>query len=141
MIRLGIFEDLTEGIDMEKEKTNDSQSAFEYAIYVIVGSYFKKTECISPMLEKTLKIKFLDQKQDKQASLEESCINFVEKKLMKVIPEEVWNGEAEIRLGIKNEEGKPEVRFTTDKYMLRIFGVYKGKGTEFDYKLLSRKKA
>ena len=126
---------------MEKEKTNDSQSAFEYAIYVIVGSYFNGTSCISTQLEKTLKIKFLDQKQDKQAALEENCINFVEKKLMRNIPSDVWQGTAQVKLGVKNEERIPEVRFTTDKYMLRIFGVYKGKGTELDYKLLTRKKA
>lgn len=126
---------------MEKEKSNDSQSAFEYAIYVIVGSYFSKTSCVSTQLEKTLKIKFLDQKQDKQAALEENCISFVEKKLMRAVPSDLWSGQAEVKLGVKNEEKKPEVRFTTDKYMLRIFGAYKGKGTELEYKLLTRKKA
>jgi hypothetical protein len=124
---------------MEKEKTNDSQSAFEYAIYVIIGSYFKKTSCISPQLEKTLKVKFLEQKQDKQTALEENCISYVEKKLLRSLPEQVWDGEAKVQLGIKNEERVPEVRFTTDKYMLRIFGRYKGKGTELQYKLLSKK--
>ena len=124
---------------MVKEKTNDSQSAFEYAIYVIVGSYFNGTVCNSPFLEKTLKVKFLDQKQDKQASLEENCIGYVEKKLLKVLPEDLWEGRATVQLGLKNEEQMPEVRFTTDKYMLRVFGVYKGKGTEFDYKLLKKK--
>ncbi len=132
---------MSEVHEMEKEKSNDSQSAFEYAIYVIVGSYFEKTSCISPLLEKTLKIKFLDQKQDKQASLEENCIGFVEKKLLKVLPADLWKGVAEVKLGVKNEEQRPEVRFTTDKYMLRVFGVYKGKGTELDYKLLTKKKA
>lgn len=124
---------------MEKEKNGDSQSAFEYAIYVIIGSYFKKTSCISPLLEKTLKVKFLEQKQDKQASLEESVIGYAEKKLLKAVPAEVFKGEAKVQLGVKNTENKPEVRFVTDKYMLRVFGVYKGKGTELEYKLLSKK--
>ena len=60
-----------------------SQENLNYAIYMIGGSYFEKASCSNTRLETRLRVQYMEQKQEKQAALEEECIKYFGEKLLK----------------------------------------------------------
>lgn len=120
---------------MKKEMGKDLQKAMEYVVYMMVGSYFRKTECESRWMEDTLHIEYLETKEKTQDMMEKQCIYFVEKVLRKKLPKQVWNEKMEVRF-VSFPDGSSEVRFQGAYYMLRVFVQYKGKKTEFQHTLL-----
>lgn len=68
---------------MNSISVTKSQENLNYAIYMIGGSYFEKTSCSNTRLETRLRVQYMEQKQEKQAALEEECIKYFEEKLLK----------------------------------------------------------
>ncbi len=51
----------------------DQQKSFEYAIYMIFGSYFGKTECKSPCKEASMHINYTETPANLLYEMEEFC--------------------------------------------------------------------
>jgi hypothetical protein len=123
---------------MVKMKFTDSQTAFEYVIYMIVGSYFKKTKCSNELLERKMRLQYCEQKLENQYSMEETCISYVEKTLLPVLPADFWNNEMQVRLIVDRHSGRTEIRFICPKYIFRVRGIYKGRKSELTQELWNR---
>lgn len=109
-----------------KMNLTNNQVAFEYAIYMMVGSYFKKAVCKNKMLEKSMRIQFLEQKEKKQYEMEDRCIRFIEKKMLPSIPDKFWNEEKEVHFKA-SEDGKiTHILFIGKSNVLEVHGIYAG---------------
>ena len=64
---------------MVKMSFTNNQTAFEYALYMIAGSYFDKATCKSKLIERNMLLQYKEQKIDKQYQMEDMCIRFMNK--------------------------------------------------------------
>jgi len=112
---------------MVKMNFTSNQTAFAYSIYMMLGSYFDKTKCLTPLQEKKMRVQYLEQKLTSQYQMEETCIRLIEKELLPKLPKEIWNNQMEVYLiGIPGT-GRTEVQFHCPEYILRVVGSYGGK--------------
>lgn len=119
------------------KRNSNEQKAMEYVVYMMVGSYFKKSSCISKWMEGRAFIEYKEMNVNKQLVMEEMSINFVEKVLLKELPQDVWQKEMRVKFN-SYEDGSSEIRFTGGEYLIRIFTLYKGKKTEFEYRIYKK---
>lgn len=113
---------------MKMSFTNE-QVAFEYALYMIAGSYFEATSCsMSRIQEKKMFLNYMEQKKETQYKMEESCLSFVEKKLLSKVPEGIWRQKVEVRVLKRKEEDKAIICFVGEDFVLAVKGEYLGKG-------------
>lgn len=88
-----------------KNNVKHSPEAFDYVVYMIVGSYFSKARCNRSKFQgHKLFLHYKEQKMKDQLAMEAACISFVEKQLLTGIPEEFWNSEVEVRICKRNEK-------------------------------------
>lgn len=106
----------------------DNQVAFEYVLYMIFGSYFRKAAHRNILLEQKMYLQYMEQKEKNQILMEDICIRFIEKKLMKELPEALWNQTVEVKIVPTELKGLREVQFRGPKYTLRVCAIYRGKG-------------
>jgi len=82
---------------MVKMNFTNNQAAFEYAMYMMLGSYFRKASCKNKLMEKKLYVQYLEQKEKKQIELEDICLRFIHKELLSHLPETFWERDVEVR--------------------------------------------
>lgn len=112
---------------MVKMNFTENQTAFEYAMYMMFGSYFDKAVHKNKILEKKMRVQYMEQKEKNQIQMEDICIRFIEKKLMPQLPQGLWEQQVEVRI-LPTKKGIRDIQFRGPKYTLRVFAVYKGKG-------------
>lgn len=103
------------------------RDVLNYVVYMIGGSYFTKTNFLSPHLEKRLRIKYVETKQNIQLDLESKCIEFVENTLLPRLPKEVWNQTVDVKITTSG------VWFLGASYALHIKAKYHGNVIDFSY--------
>lgn len=113
---------------MVKMNFTDNQTAFEYVMYMMFGSYFDKAVCKNKWQEKKMFVQYLEQKEKKQIQMEDICIRFIERKLMSQLPKELWNQQVEVKIVPTKIKGLREIQFQGPEYTLRVCAIYKGKG-------------
>ncbi len=116
--------------------TANTQESFEYAIYVIFGSYFKKTICNSPIREAAMHINYKETKPDIQYRMEEYCDKEAEK-LFRRLPAYVMSGSVNVSF-IERNGFLPEIRFAGDSFMLRVSGFYRNGRSEIRTQFLEK---
>ena len=101
---------------MVKIKPNivDNQRAFEYVVYMMFGSYFDKTVLRNVLQEKNMYVQYMEQKEKSQFQMEDICIRFIERKLMKELPEELWTQQVEVKIGWEKSSGALEINAPLD---------------------------
>ena len=119
-------------------KVNNSNDAIAYAIYMIVGSYFKKAVCLSTIKERQLKVVYCETKRETQIKMEERCINYVDTRLVGVVPDDIFEDMVEVKFVPNQKENRLEVVFYGFDWKLRVWGENSSKGIMFDYKLISQ---
>ena len=72
------------------DKATNNQNAFNYAVYMMLGSYFKQMEAVSECYVQKLYLYYVENKRERQYSFEDIAICFVERVLQKQLPEEIW---------------------------------------------------
>ena len=112
---------------MVKMHFADKQTAFEYAMYMMLGSYFNKANCKNYLLEKKMYFHYLLQKDKEQIELEDICLRWIEKELVPYLLEEVWNQNVEVRFFPTKDPGVRDIQFHGENYSLRVKGIYRGK--------------
>ena len=120
-------------VKMNNVKINNTNDAIVYIIYMIMGSYFKKTICKSTMREKQLKIVYCETKRDTQINIEERCINYIENKFIGVVPEEIFGDMVEVQFVLNRKENRTDVVFIGFDWKLTMWGTNSSKGVMFDY--------
>lgn len=124
---------------MQKMTFTTNQTAFEYAIYEIVGSYFKKATCVSTIQEQKLIVHFKEQKQDTQCLMENKVDGYVKGVLLKKLPQELWEEEVTVEIRKAPESDVMNIIFYGQKYALIVKGVYRGKNNaEFSYRFFEK---
>ena len=111
------------------------QKALDYIMYMILGSYFTKAVCKSPIREKQLLLYYKDLKPTDQVDLENLCIRYIEK-FKNAVPEDFWKQEMEVHF-----QGRfaNVIRLQSDKHILLVRTEYKGKKSAFQIRLLTKK--
>ena len=118
---------------MNSISVTKNQENLNYAIYMIGGSYFKKASCSNTRLETRLRVQYMEQKQEKQATLEEECIKYFEEKLLKnKALNDVW------KQSVDCEFTAHGIRFIGPEYALCVIAEDKGKETNFTCQLLKK---
>lgn len=112
---------------MVKMNFTNNQTAFEYAMYMMLGSYFNKTSCKNFLLEKKMRLLYWEQREKNQIELEKICIRFVEKELMPQLPEDIWQQDVEVKFCPTKFKGYQDIQLHGPKYILRVRGIYRGK--------------
>ena len=124
---------------MQKMTFTSNQTAFEYAIYEIVGSYFKKARCQSTIQEQKLIVHFKEQKQDTQCLMENKVDGYVKAVLLKKLPPEIWDEEVTVEIRKTPESDLMNIIFYGEKYALIVKGAYRGKdNAEFNYRFFTK---
>ena len=113
---------------MNKMNFTDNQTAFEYAMYMMMGSYFDKAICKNRLLERKMHVQYIEQKEKNQIQMEDICIRFIEQKLLSQLPEELWEQQVEVQIVPTELKGVREIRFLGPEYTLYAKAIYRGKG-------------
>ena len=71
-------------------KLND-QAAMDYALYMMMSSFFKKVESLSPIFEEQLLLRYRTQSAKSQEVMENMCVGAVDHYLPLVLPEYIQN--------------------------------------------------
>ena len=98
-----------------------NQMAFSYALYMMAGSYFRKTVCVNPVLETKMRLSYAEEKIDTQVDTETLCISFMEETLLPVMPQALWQEMMEVYMYVDERKGRMELCFVGADYMLRLF--------------------
>ena len=118
---------------MRMISVSKNQENINYAIYMIGGSYFKKASCSNTRLETRLRVQYMEQKQEKQAALEEKCIKYFEEKLLKnKALDDVW------KQSVDCEFTAHGIRFLGTEYALCVTAEAKGKEVKFFCQLFKK---
>lgn len=128
----------TEERKMYNIKIDNTKDAIAYAIYMIVGSYFKKTVCLSVIKERQLKVIYGETKKDTQLKMEERCIKYVDSRIVGVVPDEIFDDMVEVRFFSNKKDNRTEVIFEGFDWKLKVWGESTSTGIMYDYKFVSR---
>lgn len=109
-----------------EEKELEKMYRYEYAMYEMLSSYFKKSTCTSLQLEKRLKLSFCDVSSSKQADMEDIVLDCIDNFIL-------------AKMKVKNiEEKEVEVKFLPQKDSKLHVLVFKGEGFIFAFTLSAR---
>jgi hypothetical protein len=122
-----------------KMNFTDNQIALEYAMYMMVGSYFDNTVCKNYLQEKKMRVQYVEQKKENQYLLEDICIAYVEKNLVPNLPDDFWKRNMKVRFVVNHRTNQIEIRFSDLKYILRIWGEYNGKNSKIFHQIWMKK--
>lgn len=118
---------------MNTTMTTKYQKAFNYAMYMMLGSYFRGATVTSQCFLKTMYLYYAEMGNEKQYAMEDIVIKFTENILRKELPEDIWEGEVEIVF--RQDKQNTYVAFVGDKYTLIVENNYKGKKTKLKYRV------
>ena len=114
----------------------DHQKSFEYAIYMIFGSYFGKTVCKSPAKEASMHINYAETPVSLQYEMEE----YVEREAEKLLSGragKLAKESAEVSF-VQTSGQYTEIRFIGNHTMIRLIGRYRKEGSEIRAELWTK---
>ncbi len=129
----------------KEELQKDKMNRYEYATYIMLGSYFKKSKITSAPVETRWKLNYSEINPNKQCDLEEIVIDAVDNHLLPKLSKIKNMEEKEVFLQPRTkEDGTHYLRFYGDDFdfMLSLKAVFKPElGKEvlymnFEYKII-----
>lgn len=116
----------------------DNQMAMDYVIYMIAGSYFKSTECVSPLVEGGLYIMYKEAGEKKQLCMENEVDLFMKDEVLPKLPKGFLNQDVKVKLIAEN--GKPtKVVFVGEDCKLQICGIAAKSGCNITSQIFLKK--
>jgi hypothetical protein len=114
----------------------DHQKSFEYAIYMIFGSYFGKTVCKSPAKEASMHINYAETPVSLQYEMEE----FIDREAEKLLSGRAGELAKEtVEASFVQTRGQyTEIRFIGNHTRIRLIGRYKKEGSEIRAEIWNR---
>ncbi len=118
----------------------DRQTAFNYVIYMIVGSYFRSARCRDRAREGRMHFHYREMKEREQIRMEDVCIRYAEKVLLG-LPKHFWEEDVEVRF-VRNDCGDDTlVCFAGKGFVLAVGGRYAGGRTRLAHRVMRRRGA
>ena len=114
-------------------KFTGNQNAFNYAVYLMIGSYFREMEAISECYTQKLYLYYVENKKDRQYEFEDLVIDFAERVLRAELPAEIWQERVTVSFFVKGD--KNYVAFQGARYTLVVENNYRGGRTKLSYKV------
>ena len=105
----------------------DQQMAMDYIVYMMVGSYFKKTVFAQPAREKIMHLRYIFLGSKKQIELEEAAERFFLQKVRDSLPEDFLEAEVTVSWKYDGKTGRSAVVFSDKNRSLHISTRYGGK--------------
>ena len=110
------------------DKATNNQNAFNYAVYMMLGSYFKQMEAVSECYVQKLYLYYVENKRERQYSFEDIAIRFVER-------EAAPYDEQAVLVSFFARDGRNYVAFQGARYTLVVQNDYRGARTKLQYQL------
>ena len=112
----------------QQEKMIDKQKAFDYCVYMMLSSYYKKTVCLSDVMETNLFLRYRELRDNMAVELESEAIKVIEKEILPKIPEAIEEKEAQVViLPWNNTYGCHGIQVTTDGSVVTVYIKKEGK--------------
>lgn len=108
--------------------TND-QVAFEYALYMMVGSHFQRVTCNNHLLERKMRLQYMEQKMNTQYQMEDICLEYIKKQLLPNLPKKLWKESMTVHFHVSSNQSMMEIYFYNREYMLCVKGKYVGRNS------------
>ena len=125
---------------MKNAQLCSRQTAFNYVIYMIVGSYFRKAECRDRARERAMRFHYRQLSQREQLRMESLCIRYAEE-MLSALPARFREEDVEVRF-VKNTTGDDTlVCFEGWDFFLAVGGRYDGGDTKLAHRVFRRKRA
>lgn len=106
-------------------KLND-QAAMDYALYMMMSSFFKKVESLSPIFEEQLLLRYRTQSAKSQEVMENMCVGAVDHYLPLVLPEYIQNFQVQVSFRRGNADGVTTFIFDGGIFTLELFAKING---------------
>jgi len=116
------------------EKQAAKQKAFDYCMYMMLGSYFEKAVCDSKELEKQLYLYYKETKEKLVYEMEEQSLKMIETQILDKIPKRYLEGKAIISLRRKSGFPVTEIIVHFEDKIFVVATRYNRKKTEMDAK-------
>ena len=110
-----------------------NQNAFNYAVYMMIGSYFRDMEAISECYIQKLYLYYVENKKERQYDFEDLAIDFAERVLQAELPAEIWKERVTVSFFVKDD--KNYVVFQGARYTLVVENNSRGGRTKLSYKV------
>lgn len=111
-----------------QERMMDKQKAFDYCVYMMLSSYYKKAICLSDILETKLFLHYKELNDKMAESMECEAINVIEKSILPNIPEDIEQKVAKvIILPWNNTYGCHGIQAITDNTVVTVYIKKEGK--------------
>lgn len=115
--------------------------AMIYCMYMMAGSYFRKTKCANPILEEKCRLQYLEMRTDDQYAMENKCENYLKNQVFAKLPKGMQDSEVSMELYLYNEK-QSEIRVVGDGFILRLLlTAGKGKNVHFEAHRLDKSAA
>lgn len=115
------------------DKFTRNQNAFDYAVYMMLGSYFAQAEAVSECYVRKLYLYYVENKRERQYDLEDLAIDYAEDVLMKQLPAELWK--ERVTVSFTKNGDRNYVIFEGARYTLVVENSYRGGRTKLSYKV------
>ena len=104
----------------------DEQLALDYTVYMMMGSYFDKTEAVSVSKEKIMRLRYLLLPRKIQYEIEEACERYFVKTILPNLPEEFLKGTASVHWVDSKDKKCTAVVFARGRRQLWVASFYGG---------------
>ena len=105
----------------------DQQKAFDYIIYMMVGSYFNKARAAVPGKENSRYLLYMLLGSAAQIRLEEQCEQYFQKKILPGLPRGFLDADVRVYFDSTGDGRYTSVVFAGNGRFLRIASLYGGK--------------
>jgi hypothetical protein len=116
--------------DDKNKSSHDNQRAWDYIMYMMLGSYFKKTNCLTTFWEQKLSLNYSAMKKQDQYAAEDKCIKAIEEEVLPQLPDEFLDSEVDVRLVIDDKDDVTVIEVTDGIYELLVAYKYDVKKVE-----------
>ena len=111
-----------------QERRNEKQKAFDYCVYMMLSSYYKKTRCLSDVLQTNLFLHYKELNDNQAVELEKEAINLIEKLILPNIPENIEGKDATVTILPWNDTyGCHGIQAKTDSSVVTVYIKKEGK--------------
>lgn len=118
-------------------KTNH-QNAFDYCMYMMLASNFRKSGIRTPLHEKKLYLYYKEEKEADQIQMEEQCLRYI-RKLEEKLPPEMWQQSMDVHLIGRLDGSYTTIKLQSRDYVVYVKTEYSKKKPKIYLKLWTRK--
>lgn len=109
---------------LPRNKTKMKQKAFDYCMYMMLTSYWKRVEMEHHIQEKKLFITYQELKEEEQIQMEKQALHLIETDILSQIPEEMLQMPIEVRLTQLPNSDQTQITLESYVYKVSVLSLY-----------------